>query len=359
MIAIVVRDLPYLKLLSPIMTELQARHVGYILYYMDCGKQEKEYNRPSLSRITKSSELNVIGAKNIRRFTNDKELRRLMAADHITKMVSVEIWMWARKYLDSLKSLNIKTYSISYLTDSLWQTKQACVNSIYRTYNSTKFLMETKHNFLGLFSENPYSRYIGSPLFDCIKEGPSNGTETLVLLPNIRPEHVGVCFGKPKNFINIIAKIASNDKIIIKTRKKQWMPTEIKEFAKEVIEDGDIMYPTKISSLLDRCCTTVMFYSSGIYESVCGGNYVLNIPLPLGRWKWQKDMLIKYFSTADNSLYNFNGVVETISPATILSSKWAFEKKCIDRAQRESWMNKYIGAHYNGTESIVNDILLS
>ena len=56
MVAVIVRELPYLKLLTPIMFELHKHGVKYILYYMDSFKGEKEYSRPTVARLKESNE---------------------------------------------------------------------------------------------------------------------------------------------------------------------------------------------------------------------------------------------------------------------------------------------------------------
>ena len=90
-------------------------------------------------------------------------------------------------------------------------------------------------------------------------------------------------YKKKKPNQKIISKLSKCGDLILKTRKKQWFPEEIKKYAKRILDDGDLMYPPVTSNLLAESFCTVMFYSSGIYECVFGGNYVVNITIPLNR----------------------------------------------------------------------------
>ena len=180
----------------------------------------------------------------------------------------------------------------------------------------------------------------------------------MVLLPNLRVEHVPVSFGNKENFFKIIEKLSHGGDLIFKTRKKQWLPNEIKKYAKEIVDDGDKMYPPVIADLLKKCYTTVMFYSGGVYEAVYGGNYVLNIRLPLKRWAWEKNKLKEYLKEDGNSLYDFNGVVESVGQKTILQDDWEFKPRSADPINSGLWVEKFIGPEICGrTKLIVLDII--
>lgn len=177
-------------------------------------------------------------------------------------------------------------------------------------------------------------------------------------MPNITKEAIVPAFGSRDNFIKLFKKFTEKGNIIVKTRKKQWFPKEISLYAKEIIDDDDKMYPTKISMILPRTYATVMFFSSGVYECVYGGNYVINIPLPLSRWSWNGGRMAQYFSINEGSLYQFAGAVESIKQSTILSPEWKFEPKKIDIEKRKEWINKFIGRDpASGAVPIVDDIL--
>lgn len=355
MIGVVVRELTYLKILAPIMRELRNLGQPYVLYHFDAPRGDKEYNRATRPKMIKAAPEATNGAVKIKAFANDTHLLQQLVHDKITKLVSIEIWLWAKSYTSKLKAHNIKTYSVLYLTDSLWQKNPSCVTSMDRVYYSTKYLMETHHEFAGVQFDPNRDRCLGSP---ALTSGTGNPTqEILVLLPNLRKEHVGVSFGSAERFINLIAKLARGGDLLFKTRKKQWLPNEIRQYAKEIVEDGDLMDPPVITELLNRCSNTVMFYSSGIYECVYAGHYVYNIPFSLKRWGWDKEMMKKYFSVKDGSLYNFSGVVESLDQERVLRDDWEFRPRLPDRVARKRWLQKFTGASDDAPRRIALDIV--
>lgn len=351
-IGVVVREITYLKVLQPIMDEFIKLNIPYILYHFDAPRSEKEYNRASLINIKKSSSIIAERAFKVRAFNNDNALLNQIVSDKITKLVSIEIYLWAKDYIHLLKQAKIKLYSLLYLSDSLWNSDPKCITSMDRIYYTTSYLKETHLNFLNLKEDPNRDRLLGSPIFDCLN--PSTGDSVLVLLPNLKSEHVGMAFGNETNFISIIKKLSQDNNLIFKTRQKQWLPKQIKDLGK-VIMDGDIMYPPVISDILKQTHTTIMFYSSGIYEAVWAGQYVVNIPISLKRWGWDKNKMNKYFSNDEDSLYNFNGVVESVSQEQILNGNWKLINK-LDREQRQKWIKKYIGKQM-GARFIVEDII--
>lgn len=373
-IAVVCRDLPYMKLLHPICEYFNLLGVPYILYHWDAPRGDKEYNRASLNNLNKSSPEVVKGATKVRSFSNDEQMLAQMKKDKINKIVSVEIWLWLKHLKQRwLVDNNIRMYNILYLTDSLWNSPfsglwdwnnqkfpistRKHLKEMWKVYYNSEYLMKTHHDFNNIEYFGERDRCLGSPIFDPIINKPSDGKDILVLLPNLRKEHVAQAFGSSKNFIKIIEKISHGGDLIFKTRKKQWLPNEIKQYAKEIIDDGEIMYPTVISDLLQRCYCTVMFFSSGIYECVYGGNRVYNIPFSLKRWSWDKKKLQQYFSTSAPSVYSFPGVVESIEQKTILGD-WEFKPVAVDEIERQKWMSKYIGLKaVNCAKEIVKDIL--
>lgn len=355
-IAIVIRDLPYLKLLHPICEQLSAKKVQYNIYYWDVPRHDKEYNRASLENLNISSPSIVSNANKLVKFKTDKQLLSYLVRDKIDKMVSVEIWLWAKNYIKWFRSNKIQTHSVLYLTDSIWQPKGSVV-SIDNIYYSAKYPMKMHHKFIGE-KFNPDRDYcFGSPLFDSLDSCTINGSKNiLVLLPNLRPEHVKGAFGNSGRFIKIIDKISKHGNIIFKTRKKQWLPSEIKKYAKKIVNDGHIMYPSQMQNLFSKCDMTVMFHSSGVYETVMGNNYVCNIALPLNRWGWEQDKLRAYFDTSKGSLYQFEGVTETLSQEEFLSD-YNFEIKVINKQRREEWIKEFVGATLNSSEKIAENII--
>lgn len=353
MIGVVVRELTYLKVLQPIVEELARIGVSYVLYHFDAPRGDKEYNRATAIGIKKSSSIVIEKAIKVKAFKNDKELLNQLLHDKISKLVSIEIYMWAKDYIKDLKKAGIKTYSIHYLTDSLfYNTSANCITSTDRVYYATSYLKDIHLNFLNIPTGSSRDKSLGSPVFDCL--GTSTGKDVLVLLPNLRSDHVKSAFGSEDRFTEIIKKLASNNKLIFKTRKKQWLPEKIKKFASEIVVDGDIMHPPIIADLFSKTNITVMFYSSGIYESVYAGQYVVNITMPLTRWPFNQANLKKYF--VDSCLYNFDGVVESVSQDEVLKQDWQLSNK-LNPERRQQWINKYIGNFSNSTEKIVKDIV--
>lgn len=374
MIGIVVRDLPYLKLLHPICEQFIEMKVPYIIYHMDCYRGEKQYNNASLSNIQRSSEGAVSGAKKVKKFSTDTQLLKQLAHDRVKKLVSVEIWLWAKGYINKLKTMGIKTYSLNYLTDSLWQPA-ASITTIDRIYYGSEHIMR-KHLEFTKTKYNPLRDiyHFGSPIFDPIAPQ-KEAKDVLILLPNLRKEHVKKAFGSADGFVKIIAKLhtdlSSHGSLILKTRKKQWYDKRIDRYAKEIYDDGDIMYPQKSVDLFRRCHTTVMFFSSGIFEAVYAGNYVVNIAMPLGRWDWDKERLYNYFHSNHRllgdgdyrNMYDFYGATRHFEQADVLNG--AVGKHISENAgmigwqdelsrERENWIRHFIGKHYSDG-NITND----
>lgn len=354
MIGFVIRDLPYLKLLCPIILEMKNRGIQYIIFHYDAPRGDKEYNRASLSNIKKSSLQVLDGAKKIKAFSSEGQLLKQISHDKITKLISVEIGLWAKSYLDQLSG--IKLYSIQYLNDSIWQTTKKIITQMERVYYTTRFLMNIHHKFANINYNPIRDRYIGSPIFDCIKMG-GQGDFILVLLPNLRAEHVKKAFGGKDKFLKIIEKISLNNQLLFKARKKQWVPNELNNMG-QIIYDGDVMYPPTTSNLLYNAGGVVMFCSTGIYESVVSGNYVINVSIPTNRWAWDPKKISAYLSTEPGSLYNYQGVVETIDQSVILDDQFEFKMKDIAVRSRSGWIEKYVGCDLSGSaERIAIDII--
>jgi len=358
MIGIIVRGLTFLKVLAPIMLELKALGKDYIIFYHDASHGAKEYDRPTLVRLQEAHAASAKQAKKLVPFSNDGKLVSLLVANKVKKIVSLEVWICSRKHIKGFKKHNIKICSVSYLTDSIWQPEQS-VTSVDRVYYSSEYLMRIHHDFAKIKFLPTRDRCLGSPLFDSLyTEQDKKTNDVLVLLPNLKSEHVKSAFGKQDNFFKIIEKIHSSGRpLIFKTRKKQWMPSEISKYSKKIVYDGKTMYPSAMSDLLKTCSTTILFYSSGIFESVYGQNHTINIPLPLKRWSWDITKLKQYFSKEQDSLYNFSGCVENAEQSDILSGKFILPSTPIDQSRRDLWIQKFIGSCHNGSaKRIATDI---
>lgn len=355
MIAVVIREMTYLKVLTPIILEFIQKNIPYAFYYMDSNKGDKEYLRPTLERLKKNNSILIDKSRVLRSFSNDEQLKKQLVRDKITKLVSLEIWLWAKSYINFLKKHNIKTYSVLYLTDSLWQKSPNSVVDIDRIYYSSLYLRDLYLNFVNVPFNPERDRCLGFPGLDSISG--KCGDDILVLSPNLKQEHVKSAFGTKERFIKIIEKIHStNPNLIFKSRVKQWLPKEIESMAKEIVYDGDIMYPPKIANLFERTFCTIMFYSSGIYESVYASNFITNIELPLNRWSWNQLKMKKYFSDQPGSLYNWSGVVESFSQEGFLRSNWT--PKYMDLIEKESWLDKFVGKNrLHISKNIAKDIV--
>ena len=358
MIGIVVRELTFLKVLHPIMEELHQAKVPYVLYHFDAPRGDKEYNRATLAKLKLSSPTVVSNAAKVKAFANDGQLRKQFVHDKITKLVSLEVYLWAKTYIDELKKNGIKIYNILYLTDSLWNSDIKNITTSDRVYYSSYYLMNFHLNLLGLKLDPGRDRWLGSPTYDSMKTYDDRHSEgILVLLPNLRAEHVEVAFGGKKNFIKIMDNIVrGNEKnLVFKTRKKQWLPAELRNYGAKIIDDGDVMYPPAIVDAFNNCHCVVMFYSSGIYESMYAGKYVVNIPLNLKRWSWDKKKMKDYF---ESPVYDYKGAVWNLSQEEAASKDFVFRPPKVDGISQEDWLSKYIGmAPVNSSKMIVEDIL--
>lgn len=356
-IGIVVRELSYLKVLGPVMHQLHEQGQEYILFHWDVPRGNKEYNRATVPKLKLADPQSVKWAKKVKAFTSDPQLIKQLVHDKVTKMVSLEVYLWGKSYLKELKRLGIKVYSILYLIDSLTTQKSPdCVTSIDRIYYTSKYLMEMQHKFIGVSYDPKRDRCLGAPAFDHLTD--DVGKNILVLMPNLRQEHVKGAFGSTERFLKIIEKLSKADNLVFKTRTKQWVPKGIGKFAKELVSDGDIMNPPVLAKLLRESYFTVMFHSSGIFECIHGANRVLNIALPLNRWPWDKKILETYFSSQDGNIYQFGGVVNTISQDEVLNDAWSFKPSPIDFDCRARWLSKFLEIdNSNSAQRIVEDLV--
>ena len=345
-IAFVVRELTYLKLLQPIMQEISRMGCNFILYNMDSPKGEKEYNRPNKLRIETSFGKSI----KLSPFSTDQQLLQLLKKDRITKMVSVEIGLWGNKFVPFFKGSGIKTYSILYLSDALWRGKSV-IEGFDRVYYTTPHLMRLQHKFNGIRFDAKRDKCFGSPIFDQLDEVDNSTAEsTLVFLPNQCDKKA---FGSNERFCRIIKSFGED--LIFKSRKKQWIPEEAKKLAKEIVFDGEFMWPSAVSKLYPRTKTSILFYSSGIYEAVVAKQRVINIKFPLNEWQRYrgKERLEEYFG---GGLYDWPGVVESVEQEDVLSGK--IKQGRIDFEQRDKWIEKFVGKKQGKSyELIAQDIL--
>ena len=354
MISVVVREMPYLKVLHQICVEMASRGIKYNLYLYDAPRGSKEYARASVDNVRKSSPAVLDKASKVVRFANDDQLMKQLLSDKIRKMVSVEIGLWGK--IKFFVKNNIKTYSVQYLSDSMHHD----VNSrLHRVFYTCGHVLNSHQRFVGTKYDPSRDKVVGSPLFDCINNNISKGSDILLLLPNIREEHVAKSFGSKQRFVSMVEKMADGNNLILKSRKKQWFPDEIKKYAKEVLYEGDVMYPTIVSSILQRTKTTVMFYSSGIYEAVYGGNYIVNIEIPSSRWSWNQKNLKEYHSKDDGNLFSHEGVVTTVTQDQLFSDTSCLNT-AVNKESREKWISEFIGTELDSSsKGIVDEIINS
>lgn len=343
MFAFVIKDLPYLKTLQPIIEVLADKHVPYVLFCWDVFREKKEYNRASVANIRKSSEKIIIKAFKTTTYNNDQQLLQLLKEHKITILVSVEINVWAQEFMHFFQNNNIKVCSVSYLTDSLWHKKKRKIDKIDRIYYTAKCIMREQHRHLDILYNKNRDRCFGSPIFDCLTQTVGERKDhILFLLPNMGQEHVPAIFGEESNFIRIVDHLYKyNKNIIFKLRKKQWLPETVKKYAKDIVYDGSVMYPPVIADLFNKAFLTIMFYSSGIYESVYSGSYVINIPIPFKLWKHLRvDEIQNYFK--QDGLYNFDGVIESVSVERFLKMD-NFNMLKSNETKRAEWVSNFIG----------------
>jgi hypothetical protein len=356
LVGIDVREFSSLKIIQPLCEYFIGMGVPYILYHCDMPRGSKEYNRASLKNIKASSKKIVKHARHVRPYASNAALAGLLLADNIKKFVGVELFLCYKNIAVDLQNKGINLYSILYLTDDIWNSNKKTYEKIHRTYFCSKYLMDIALKFSGANYNDKKHKCVGSPLFDQLS-GVGSGGATLVLLPNINSSQVSQSFGSKGNFINIVKKLSEQNDLIFKTRKKQWLPAEIVKYSKEIINDGSSMYPSAIVDAFSKCKNVVMFYSSGVYEAVAADRYVINIPLPLKRWRWDKTKMAEYFSKKQGSLYNFNGVVENIEQADVISGNFNLSKT-IDIKQRDAWIGKYLAPFgYNSIKKMAEDIV--
>lgn len=356
MIGVVIRDFAYLKYLQPICEQFIKQAARYNIYHWDHPRGPKEYNRASLTNINKAAPHIVKEAKNIRAFVKDKHLLNHMKSDGVTKMVSVEIFLWAKSYMNWFRQHNIKTFSLLSFIDSTFVADKNALLSIDRSYHTTKYLMDKHYEYLGL--KNKFPKHLGSPMFDCIDNNTNNSANILVMLPNGVSDPKSF-FGSEDRFLRIIENISKSGHIFVKARRKQWIPKGIFNYTDTIIYDDHQMYPSQMALLLKKCSVSVSFFSSSVYECVYGGSYVYNVNIPLhtwNRWKGSEKKFDEYISILPGNVYNYNGVVETISQDDMINNP--FVLKPADTIKRQEWLDKFLGQrHTNSAELVALDII--
>lgn len=354
MIGVSVRGLSGLKLLQPIIDELHKRGEKFIVYYYDVPRGAKEYDRASKTNIKKT--ISNFPSLNSKSFKSNSDLINKLKADGVKKLLGVELGISMLRELPKLKG--IKTYSIQYLIDSMHNGIKECVTGIDTVYYNSEHIMAAHLAILGLSRDPKRDKFIGHPMFDPIAPV-TTGDEILVMLPNIRAENAEAKLGSTAKFEQAMKILASNHKLIYKTRRKQWIPPGIRSLATETYDDGDIMYPTKVSELLKRSCIAIQAFSGAVYECVYGGNYTINLDMPTKFTLSSRDRIERFSDTSAGGPFNFDGVVENVSLDDIINGDFQLEKRKIIKERRDAWVQKFIGPVQNGVQSITNDLINS
>jgi hypothetical protein len=229
-----------------------------------------------------------------------------------------------------------------------------------RVYYTTKYVKDMLHKFLNVKEDPKRDRLLGSPLLPYPLDKQNDGYHLLVMLPSLKREQYDWAFAHEEYFRFSIRRLSTQHDLILKTRPKQWFHREIKRYVKEVITDTYKMYPPPTWKAFEKSHTTMMYCSSGIFEAVCAGNYVVNVPISLKRYRnvgSQDNRLQEHFSNRKGSLYNYKGVVESVRLCNILNGKWKLNKK-IDLDARQQWIDEFVGPVYkNSAKEIVDDII--
>lgn len=166
MIGYVIRDLAYLKVLYPLMREMVERQEPFYIYYWNnYNRGEKQYNAATETNLKQYHPEIFAWAKQSIPFLTDRQLYEMMSRDRIEKMVSVELCLWVDK--KELHNRNIKSYSVQYLTDSMWEGNN---EGIDRVYHTTPHIMDCWLKNTNSTYNPDRDRCIGSPIFDALLE---------------------------------------------------------------------------------------------------------------------------------------------------------------------------------------------
>lgn len=355
MIGVVVRGISILKLLQPIMIEFNRLGEKYIIYHLDIPRGSKEYDRASISNINKSSKSIVDNAYKVRAFGKEKTLIDMMVEDGITKYVGSEIGFVMQPFIPYAKSKGIKFFSIQYMTDSLVNGNKKHITDMDKVYYTTSYIMKMQHELHNINFNPNRDVVVGSPIFDALSKVPSSGDNILVLLPSVyKPEFIST-FGSDNNFMKIIESLNSKYNVIFKTRKKHYFPKSIDD--NMLYFDDNQMYPSKIVSLLQDSFMTIMFNSTGVYEAVCGGNYVVNINVPMDSWVTNAEARERTNKFFNSDLFNYNGVIKNIKLNDIISGNIKVEPARISHEAMTRWIDLFVGPVSECSTKIARDIL--
>ena len=341
------------RIILPIIEELNKLGQECVLYHKynpnwrNSGKKSSSHlTSQKIKRMLEVADLNV---KKIVSWEKREALYKALKTCNISKLIGVDIGGWQSDLCD--KNIDIKTYSISYLVDFLWSPN----NYPTRVYHTTEYIMRFQQNLKKILYNSDRDKCLGSPLFDKHKFDVKNRDIT-ILLPSWREKQIKTAFGNkiglyPELIKKIIQTNTDDDNyFVFKTRAKHWVPSGVLDLADEIIIDNYPLYIQETSNCFDRSYTTIMFNSTGIFEAVLSGNFIINIPI-----KWQKS---PFFDDRGDGLYSFDGVVQSLSLPKILSGKQKVEPKHIDATAQKQWIEKFVGdIPVNSAEAITLDIL--
>lgn len=358
MIGIIASWVSNFRILLPIIDELNRLDEEYILYYRyKPSWRDKENSFVFLTdlKINKMSE-DIIGrAKKVERFGSIDDLHKRFKEDGISKLIGVEIGHIAERF-KKVGYTQTNTYSVSYLTDSVWGPAEK-INSPTRVYYATEYIMKFQHNLLGVKYDQERDRCLGSPLFDYRHKFNIEKKDVTLLLPSEGQKKLTEAFVKLERYRMIIERIVENakdnDYLIFKTRPKHCIPYGILDMADEVIIDNAPLYSKNVPDCFDRSFCTIMFGSTGIFEAVLAGNYIINIPI-----NWDLRGTNRFFSLERGNMYNFPGVSRVIPVKPIFKRKVKVRPQRIDPDAQKEWIAKFVGdIPDNCTKAIVSDIL--
>lgn len=347
-IAIVVNKLAHLKVLQAVIFEFACRKIPLIIYHkIGPMMPGLEYDRPTEDRIIRSLGGNL--CLRFVPFTDNRSLLPLLKKNKTKNLVGAELTFWDVRLLKWVFEEKINTYSIQYLIDSLWNTKDQ-LNYLNRVYYAAPFIMNLHHKFNSIVTNPKRDLCLGNPMFDCFRdcavEQPSG--PTLVFLPHLPYRQA---FGSEQNCLRILNNL--NDDLWFKLRKKQHVPDQIMRAAQRVEYDSDSMWPPITKELFKQTKRTVIFNSTGIFEAVMAGHYVVNIKIPFDVWPWNKKHMSEFF---DGELYNYKGVAQSINQTHILHEAYSLYSPSL--INRQAWIKKFIGTYPDKSYRLITNNIL-
>lgn len=335
--AIVIGGMSQFKIMKPIIEYMAFLGIPYYLFLYKGFSKKRAYNNLRENKINKVSKVILFSAKKVVWYKDFDRFCALIDKNKINKILSVE----ASNFSLQIKQImpNLKIYSIGFFTDSCFGKKKA-VNACDVIYHTTLRCMETLLQSYNMNFRPSRDKVFGSPMFDCIAEERPLEENIILFVPTLYKAEVNKVFYDEKTFVQVLRGFLKNPKVLIKSRRKQYLPKcIISEYKDRIHYDGNNIYPTKTSQLFGNSIASIMFYSSGIYEAIIGGQYIINCRINTGRWGRYKTGMSNYLTSIYTETDN---LIKNVDPNDVKKDDFELPMQKVNFEKATQWIENNV-----------------